>query len=69
MTELAIINAIQVCDVCGSSDIETKAWVKTNTKEFVDFEDSCDSETWCVKCENHCDTIEQSYYKRKAEQL
>lgn len=40
------------CSDCGSTDIQVRAWVDANTKEYVDDLDY-NGECWCDKCANH----------------
>ena len=39
-----------ICNVCGSEDIEVKAWVKANTDEVVEWCDDESPECWCNDC-------------------
>lgn len=54
-----------VCEVCGSEDIQGKAWVDINKKkpeiEFVDFGDENDN--WCKSCEAHVNFITREQYE------
>lgn len=49
-----------VCEECGSSDVETLAWVRPNeNNSFVDYlgVDNNDN-NWCHHCEEHTDLIQ-----------
>ena len=43
---------IWVCSVCGSEDIECRAWVKRNNTVNRVVESTDDM--WCKECDNHC---------------
>lgn len=44
---------ITVCDECGSTDIQTQAWVDPNTRLFIDFTGIDRDDNWCDECEEH----------------
>ena len=39
-----------ICENCGSSDVEEKAWVNINTGKIVDIVES--ESPWCSNCES-----------------
>lgn len=43
------------CPVCGSTNVQVKAWVDANTDKFCsDIDSSVDIEdTWCENCDDH----------------
>lgn len=49
-----------VCEECGSSDVETLAWVRPNeNNKFVDYLGVDDNgNNWCHHCEEHTDIIQ-----------
>ena len=40
-----------VCSICGSDDIEVKAWVKANNDEVVEWCVDEFPECWCNNCQ------------------
>lgn len=46
-----------VCSVCGSEDVELKAWVRINeplSTESIEFTDKdCTFDSWCNNCSSH----------------
>lgn len=54
-----------VCEVCGSEDIQGRAWVDINKKkpeiEFVDSGDIDDN--WCKSCESHTSFITKGEFE------
>lgn len=44
---------ITVCDECGSSDIQTQAWVDPNTRIFIGTTGIDRDDNWCDECEEH----------------
>lgn len=49
-----------VCEECGSSDVETLAWVRPNeNNSFVDYLGIDDNDNnWCHYCEEHTDLVQ-----------
>ena len=49
-----------LCEECGSSDVETLAWVRPNeNNKFVDYLGIDDNgNNWCHHCEEHTDIIQ-----------
>jgi len=50
---------ILVCEDCGSTDIEQKAWVDANTNEFSGDAGDSRQERWCNDCQDHVDFCNQ----------
>ena len=46
-------DGIAVCDECGSSDIQTQAWVDPNTRIFIGTTGIDREDNWCDECEEH----------------
>lgn len=44
---------IAVCDVCGSLDIQTQAWVDPNTHVYIGETEDDRDDNWCEECEEH----------------
>lgn len=42
-----------VCDECGSTDIQTQAWVDPNTHIFIGTTGIDRDDNWCDECEDH----------------
>lgn len=42
-----------VCSTCGSSNIQTLAWVDVNTDEVMDSGPGDTQDNWCCDCEDH----------------
>ena len=42
---------INVCECCGSRDIQVRAWVDGNTNEYISDIDDSDDDFWCDSCE------------------
>lgn len=40
------------CSICGSTNIQTQAWVNANTHEYID-NIGDDNDCWCENCCNH----------------
>lgn len=40
-----------VCSICGSDDIQVKAWADPNENRIFDWAD--ESDCWCEKCQDH----------------
>ena len=61
-----------VCGECGEGDIEEKIWVDTNSYISVDGEayykygrDEDDNQYWCNKCNDMCNPLHISEYKKE----
>ena len=53
-----------VCSECGSTNVETKAWVDANTDEVLDSCSDGDIEdNWCRDCEKHVELISYKEYQ------
>jgi len=46
-----------ICEKCGSSDVEEKAWVKINTGKIVETIEGDDF--WCCQCEQETNIKEK----------
>lgn len=53
-----------VCPECGSSEIEARAFVKRNSKQFVSW-DETRIEEWCPDCYEDIMSISMGEYKER----
>lgn len=44
---------VVVCDECGSTDIQTQAWVDPNTRLYIDTTGIDRDDNWCDECREH----------------
>ena len=59
---------ILVCEECGSSDVQIKAWINANTLQFVDDSGDCDRySNWCGNCQEHVYLCSRSNYLKNRE--
>ena len=42
-----------VCEICGSTDIQTQAWVDPNIHEYIGETGIDRDDNWCGECEEH----------------
>ena len=43
-----------VCENCGGTNIQTRAWIDANTNEITDADGGGDrDDNWCEDCEQH----------------
>lgn len=47
------------CSKCGSLEIQSKAWVNTNTNLYISDAAFNDEDLWCNHCESHCEQIQE----------
>lgn len=64
-----IENNTLVCDKCGSDEIEQRAWLKVNTKKFMEWYDESDSACYCPKCGEHTTLCTSLAYQQKQEAI
>lgn len=47
-------NKILVCEECGSSNVQMRAWVNANTLDYTSDSGDTDRDNyWCEDCEEH----------------
>lgn len=56
---------IVVCDECGSTDIQTQAWVDPNTHIFIGATGIDRDDNWCDECEEHLPFCTQKEFKER----
>ncbi|MDA3778835.1 MAG: hypothetical protein PF487_01145 [Bacteroidales bacterium] len=57
---------VLVCTNCNSDNVQTKMWVKANTKEVLDSAgDDSDEDSWCEDCQGHHDLETKTMIPRK----
>lgn len=57
-----------VCEKCGGTNIQTKAWVDSNTLQYKDSTgDNYDDDNWCDDCEEHVNVCLKSEYIKDQE--
>ena len=58
-----------VCEECGGTDIQIKAWVDANTLEY---QEGCDlgdeDDNWCEDCEEHTNIMHKDEYDKQKEE-
>jgi hypothetical protein len=47
-----------VCETCESDNLEEQAWVKVNTRDFVEVINHIEDSIWCCWCETKVNTKE-----------
>lgn len=56
---------INVCECCGSRDIQIRAWVDGNTNEHISDIDDSDDDFWCDSCEEAHYFVSLKEYKER----
>ena len=56
---------INVCECCGSRDIQVRAWVDGNTNEYISDIDDSDDDFWCDSCEEAHYFVSMKEYKER----
>ncbi|MBA7544453.1 Chromosomal replication initiator protein DnaA [subsurface metagenome] len=56
-----------VCISCGGINVNTKAWVTPNTKEFIEFTDYFPYDNWCKDCQINVQLIKKMEYDKLKE--
>ncbi len=54
-----------VCAECGGENIKAKAWVDSNTAEFISDLSNSKDNLWCSDCKAHTDQISTHQYKTR----
>lgn len=63
---MEINNDAIVCEQCGGTELERKAWVDYYTDQVLDDTGDYDTSTnWCRKCEEHVEFITYEQFKNK----
>ena len=58
-------DGITVCDECGSTDIQTQAWVDPNTRLFIGATGIDRDDNWCDECEEHLPFCSRKEFKER----
>ena len=59
---------IVVCDECGSTDIQTQAWVDPNTHAYINTTGIDRDDNWCNECEGHLPFCSLKEFKERMEE-
>lgn len=56
-----------VCEECGSTEIQTQAWVDANTHEYIDETGIDRDDNWCNQCEENVNFCHKSEFVERME--